>query len=86
MNADYNTFKCVARSCTHTILAGVGLEHRWNEVFPTQTQPLVCDHFDDIGSEQIYPVGGQCSSCFDWFIRNVVREVMSARRHLLSSN
>ncbi|KAL8540876.1 hypothetical protein ACS0TY_002208 [Phlomoides rotata] len=84
VDIDYNTFKCIARTCTHTILAAVGLEHRWNEVFSIQTRLLVCDHFDDIVSEQIYPVGGQCSSCFDWFIRNVVREVMSTRRPLLS--
>ncbi|KAI3448510.1 hypothetical protein Pfo_005175 [Paulownia fortunei] len=85
LDLGYITFKYIARTSTHTILAAVGLEHRWNEVYPVRTRPLICDHFDGFASRRTYPVAGQCSSCFDWFVRNVVREIMSTRAPLLST-
>ncbi|KAK4424553.1 Lysine-specific demethylase rbr-2 [Sesamum alatum] len=81
----YVTFKHIARTSTHTILAAFGLEHRWNEVHPVRTRPLICYHFDRSSSRQMHPIAGQCSSCFDWFVRNVVMEIMSTRVPLLSS-
>ncbi|KAL3632728.1 hypothetical protein CASFOL_025712 [Castilleja foliolosa] len=77
LDLGYNNFKYIARTSTHTILAAVGLEHRWNEVYPVQTRPLTCNHFDS--RQQTYPVKVQCSSCFDRFVKNVVREIMSAQ-------
>ncbi|KAK4406741.1 hypothetical protein Sango_0680600 [Sesamum angolense] len=82
----YVTFKHIARTSTHTILAAFGLEHRWNEVHPVQTRPLICDHFDRSSNRQMRPIAGQCSSCFDRFVRNVVMEIMSTRVPLLSSD
>ncbi|KAL3632734.1 hypothetical protein CASFOL_025718 [Castilleja foliolosa] len=67
LDLGYNNFKYIARTSTHTILAAVGLEHRWNEVYPVQTRPLTCNHFDS--RQQTYPVKVQCSSCFDRFVR-----------------
>ncbi|XP_073312649.1 uncharacterized protein [Primulina huaijiensis] len=72
----YRSFKDIARTSTHTILAAVGLEHRQNEVYPVRTRPLSCDHFE---SRHTCPIKGQCCSCFDWFVRNVVREIMYTR-------
>ncbi|KAK6121084.1 hypothetical protein DH2020_045177 [Rehmannia glutinosa] len=46
LDLGYNTFKDIARTSTHTILAAVGIEHRWNEVYPVRTRPLMCNHFD----------------------------------------
>ncbi|KAL3632732.1 hypothetical protein CASFOL_025716 [Castilleja foliolosa] len=77
LDLGYNNFKYIARTSTHTILAAVGLEHRWNEVYPVQTRPLTCNHFDS--RQQTYPVKAQCSSCFDRFVKNVVKEIMSAQ-------
>ncbi|KAL0454663.1 UNVERIFIED_CONTAM: hypothetical protein Slati_0805500 [Sesamum latifolium] len=82
----YVTFKHIARTSTHAILAAFGLEHRWNEVHPIQTRPLICDHFDRSSSRQMRPIAGQCSSCFDRFVKNVVMEIMSTRVPLLSSD
>lgn len=73
VDAGYITFKKVARRSTHTILAAFGVEHRQNEVNRVQTRPLVCNHLDT----HKWGVAGQCSSCLDWFIRSVVREIMS---------
>ncbi|XP_073307021.1 uncharacterized protein [Primulina huaijiensis] len=67
MEIGYRTFKDDARTSTHTILAAVGFEHRQNEVYPVHTQPLSCDHFE---SGHTCPIPGQCTSCFDWFVRN----------------
>lgn len=73
VNAGYVTFKKVARRCTHTILGAFGVEHRRNEVNRVRTRPLVCNHVET----QKWAVAGQCCSCLDWFIRSVVREIMS---------
>lgn len=72
----YRSFKDIARTSTHTILAAVGLEHRQSEIYPVRTQPLSCDHFE---SRHTSPIQGQCCSCFDLFVRNVVREIRYTR-------
>ncbi|KAL6557966.1 hypothetical protein OROMI_018316 [Orobanche minor] len=72
----YNNFKYIARTSTHTILAAVGLEHRWSEVYPVRVQPLTCTHIGSLPSRETYPVKGQCSSCFNLFVGNVVKEIM----------
>ncbi|KAH6826471.1 hypothetical protein C2S53_014325 [Perilla frutescens var. hirtella] len=68
----YVSFKKIARGSTHTILAAYRVEHRQNEVYRVETRPLPCRHLHSVAS----PVAAQCSSCLDWFIRNVVKEIM----------
>ncbi|KAL3843525.1 hypothetical protein ACJIZ3_000928 [Penstemon smallii] len=75
----YSTFKNIARASTHTVLAAFRLEHRSNEVYPLRTRPLFCDHVERLANRQTYIVEGQCSSCFDWYTRNVVKEILQAR-------
>ncbi|KAL3538238.1 hypothetical protein ACH5RR_001604 [Cinchona calisaya] len=85
LELDYSTFKDIARSSTHTILAACGLEHRWNEVYPVQA-PLICSHIERKAGGQFSPFKDQCSSCFDLFVRNVVKEIMSSRVALSSKD
>lgn len=74
----YSTFKDIARSSTHTVLAACGLEHRQNEVYPVHN-PLNCNHLERAAVMQKSLMKGQCSSCFDLFVRNVVREILRTR-------
>ncbi|XP_071932439.1 uncharacterized protein [Coffea arabica] len=83
LELDYSTFKDVARSSTHTILAACGLEHRLNEVYPMQAL-LICSHAEQKAGGQSSPSKDHCSSCFDLLVRNVVRERMSTRVALSS--
>ncbi|CAA3007028.1 Hypothetical predicted protein [Olea europaea subsp. europaea] len=72
----YSNFKDIAWSSTHTILAACGLEHGPEEVCPVNN-PLYCNHFENATIMQRSLMKGQCSSCFDLFVRNVVREIMT---------
>ncbi|XP_059648454.1 uncharacterized protein LOC132294563 isoform X2 [Cornus florida] len=74
----YSTFKDIARSSTHTILAACGLDHRGSEVYPVQPPPI-CNHVEQTTVGQMSPTKGHCSSCFDSFARDVVRVIMNSR-------
>uniref|UniRef100_A0A5B7AI60 PHD and RING finger domain-containing protein 1 n=1 Tax=Davidia involucrata TaxID=16924 RepID=A0A5B7AI60_DAVIN len=74
----YSTFKDIARSSTHTILAACGLEHLGSEVYPVQP-PLICNHVEQMAVGQTSLMKGHCLSCFDLFVRDVVREIMKTR-------
>ncbi|OAY43985.1 uncharacterized protein LOC110621394 [Manihot esculenta] len=74
----HDTFKEIARSSTHTILAGCGLEHKRSEV---QFMPLpsICTHVERVAAGQTSIMKGLCSSCFDSFVRDVVKRIMDTR-------
>ncbi|KAJ6876444.1 hypothetical protein NC651_029435 [Populus alba x Populus x berolinensis] len=48
---DHDTFKDIARSSTHTILAACGLEHKRSEVH-TVPLPSTCTHIDRVDAGQ----------------------------------
>ncbi|GAB2277390.1 hypothetical protein Dimus_012094 [Dionaea muscipula] len=74
----YNTFEEIAESSKQTILAACGLEQRRNVVY--QVQPPACSHREGLlANRQTSLIGGCCSSCFDSFVRCVVRTVMEIR-------
>ncbi|KAJ6876443.1 hypothetical protein NC651_029435 [Populus alba x Populus x berolinensis] len=75
---DHDTFKDIARSSTHTILAACGLEHKRSEVH-TVPLPSTCTHIDRVDAGQTSVMRGCCSSCFDSFVRNVVKRIMDTR-------
>ncbi|CAK7340593.1 unnamed protein product [Dovyalis caffra] len=75
---DHDTFKDIARSSTHTILAACGLEHKRSEVH-TVPQPSTCIHIDRVVAGQTSVMKGCCSSCFDSFVRDVVKRIMDTR-------
>ncbi|KAF9681527.1 hypothetical protein SADUNF_Sadunf05G0010900 [Salix dunnii] len=75
---DYDTFKDISRSSTHTILAACGLEHKRSEVH-TVPPPSTCIHIDRVVAGQGSPMKGCCSSCFDSFARDVVKRIMEKR-------
>ncbi|CAK8544569.1 unnamed protein product [Lathyrus sativus] len=75
---DYSTFKDIARSSTHTILAACGLEHKTSEVC-TAPPPSVCPHVELIAGGQTSMIKGCCSSCFDSFVGNVVKRILDTR-------
>ncbi|KAJ6775403.1 F18C1.6 PROTEIN [Salix purpurea] len=75
---DHDTFKDISRSSTHTILAACGLEHKRSEVH-TVPPPSTCIHIDRVIAGQRSPMKGCCSSCFDSFVRDVVKRIMDKR-------
>ncbi|KAJ6928641.1 hypothetical protein NC652_012703 [Populus alba x Populus x berolinensis] len=75
---DHDTFKDISRSSTHTILAACGLEHKRSEVH-TVPPPSTCIHMDRVVAGQTSPMKGCCSSCFDSFVRDVVKRIMDKR-------
>ncbi|KAM7478417.1 hypothetical protein LguiA_026630 [Lonicera macranthoides] len=74
----YNTFKDVARSSTHTVLAACGLEHRANEVYPVQP-PSLCNHVEQLAGARASLMKDFCSDCFNSFVGYVVETIVSAR-------
>ncbi|XP_061371941.1 uncharacterized protein LOC133314476 [Gastrolobium bilobum] len=74
----YTTFKDIARSSTHTILAACGLEHKKSEVC-TVPPPSVCPHTELMASGQTSLIKGCCSSCFDSFVGDVVKRILDTR-------
>ncbi|KAF9669871.1 hypothetical protein SADUNF_Sadunf13G0009600 [Salix dunnii] len=75
---DHDTLKDIARSSTHTILAACGLEHKRSEVH-TVPLPSTCTHIDRVVAGQTSVMRGCCSSCFDSFVRDVVKRIMDTR-------
>ncbi|KAJ9180310.1 hypothetical protein P3X46_008574 [Hevea brasiliensis] len=73
-----DTFKEIARSSTHTILAGCGLEHKRSEV-QFMPPPSICTHGERMAAGQTSMMKGFCSSCFDSFVRDVVKRIMDTR-------
>jgi len=74
-----NTFKDIARSSTHTILAACGLEHTRSEVYYSIPPPSVCSHIELMTGGQTSLMKGCCSSCFDSFVGDVVKKIMDAK-------
>ncbi|CAL5194799.1 unnamed protein product [Lathyrus oleraceus] len=75
---DYSTFKDIARSSTHTILAACGLEHKTSEVC-SAPPPSVCPHVELIAGGHTSMMKGCCSSCFDSFVGDVVKRILDTR-------
>lgn len=78
IDSGYSTFKDIARSSTHTILAACGLEHNTSEVC-TVPPPSVCPHIELIAGGQMSMIKGCCSSCFDSFVGDVVKSILDTR-------
>ncbi|KAK7284406.1 hypothetical protein RJT34_19152 [Clitoria ternatea] len=74
----YSTFKDIARSSTHTVLAACDLEHNKSEVCSVP-RPPACPHFELMAGGQMSLINGCCSSCFDSFVGDVVRRVLDTR-------
>ncbi|XP_050223291.1 uncharacterized protein LOC126673255 [Mercurialis annua] len=72
------TSKDILRSSTHTILAACGLEHKRSEVHSIPP-PSICMHGDRLIAGQTSILKGLCSSCFDSFVRDVVKTIMDTR-------
>ncbi|KAH9689584.1 F18C1.6 protein [Citrus sinensis] len=75
---DPSTFKDIAGSSTHTILAACGLEHSRSEVHIVPP-PSICSHVERVSSGQTSLMKSHCSSCFDSFIKEVVKRIMDTR-------
>ena len=74
----HSTFKEIARSSTHTILAACGLEHKKSEVCAVPP-PDVCAHIELMAGGQTSLIKGCCSSCFDSFVRDVVKRILDTK-------
>ncbi|GLT90184.1 hypothetical protein SLE2022_081300 [Rubroshorea leprosula] len=70
-----SNFKDIARHSTQTILAACGLEHMRNEVHSVPP-PSVCPHVERLEAGQRSLMKGCCSTCFDSFVKDVVKRVM----------
>ncbi|KAK7392062.1 hypothetical protein VNO78_20489 [Psophocarpus tetragonolobus] len=73
-----STFKDIARSCMHTILAACDLEHKKSEVC-TVPPPTACPHMELMAGGQTSLIKGCCSSCFDSFVGDVVKRILDTR-------
>lgn len=79
-DADHDIFKDIARKSTHTILAACGLEHWISEVYSLQQQPPPnCSHVERMIDRQTTLMKGYCSSCFESFVRHVVKTILNGR-------
>lgn len=78
-DSGHSTFKDIARSSTHTILAACGLEHRTSDVYYPVAPPSACSHIELMVGGQTSLMKGCCSSCFDSFVGDVVKRVMDTR-------
>ncbi|KAF2307289.1 hypothetical protein GH714_026124 [Hevea brasiliensis] len=74
----HENFKDIARSSTHTILAACGLEHKRSEV-QFVPPPPICNHGGRVAAGQTSIMKGFCASCFDCFVRDVVKRIMDTR-------
>ncbi|GAB4835766.1 hypothetical protein Ancab_000676 [Ancistrocladus abbreviatus] len=71
------TFMDIANSSTQAILAACGIEHRRSEVY--EVQPPICVHIEGSAEGQMRFMKGCCQSCFDSFVKDVVRKIMDIR-------
>ncbi|XP_027937295.1 uncharacterized protein LOC114191996 isoform X3 [Vigna unguiculata] len=74
----HSTFKDVARSSMHTILAACDLEHKNSEVCNVPP-PSACPHMELMAGGPTSLIKGCCSSCFDSFVGDVVKRVLDTR-------
>ena len=79
LGAGHSTFKAVARSSTHTILAAYGLEHRRSEVHHSVPTPPICLHIERIADGQMSLMKSSCSCCFESYSRDVVRRILNTK-------
>ncbi|KAG7969324.1 hypothetical protein I3843_07G025900 [Carya illinoinensis] len=75
----HSTFKDIARSSTHTIVAACGIEHRRSEVHCPVPPPSVCSHIELMAGGQTSLMKGCCSSCFESFVGDVVKRIMDTK-------
>ncbi|KAE8675425.1 Detected protein of confused Function [Hibiscus syriacus] len=78
IDLDNGTLKDITTSSMHTLLAACGLEHRSSEV---QIVPpsSICVHIERVAAGQASLMKGCCLTCFDSFVKDVVKRIMDAR-------
>ncbi|KAF5739895.1 RING/U-box protein putative isoform 2 [Tripterygium wilfordii] len=79
VDLDNGTYKEIARSSTHTILAACGLDHKKREVHALPAPPNCTHDADRAADGQTSLMEGCCSSCFDSFVRYVVKSILDTR-------
>ncbi|PON67023.1 Zinc finger, PHD-finger [Parasponia andersonii] len=77
-NLAQGTFKDIARSSTHTILAACELEHKSNEVAAVPPPPI-CGHIELVAGGKASLMRGCCSTCFDSFVVDVVKKILDTK-------
>ncbi|XP_047320070.1 uncharacterized protein LOC124924066 [Impatiens glandulifera] len=75
----HDSLEDISRSSTHTILAVCGLEHLDIEVCPVRVAPSTCNHVKTKEDDWKNLLKGICQSCFDSFVKDVVREIMNKK-------
>ncbi|PPD79533.1 hypothetical protein GOBAR_DD23535 [Gossypium barbadense] len=78
IDLDNGTFKDIATSAMHTLLAACGLEHMRSEVHVVPP-PSNCTHIERVATEQASLMKGCCLTCFDSFVKDVVKRIMDTR-------
>ncbi|KAK8633579.1 hypothetical protein V6N13_014423 [Hibiscus sabdariffa] len=78
IDLDNGTLKDIATSSMHTLLAACGLEHRRSEVqiVPPSSN---CVHIERVAAGQASLMKGCCLTCFDSFVKDVVKRIMDTR-------
>ncbi|KAK8531629.1 hypothetical protein V6N12_053096 [Hibiscus sabdariffa] len=75
---NFSMAKDITTSATHTILAACGLEHRRSEAHIVPP-PSNCTHIQRAAAEHASLMKGCCSTCFDSFVKDVVKRIMDTR-------
>ncbi|GMJ11176.1 hypothetical protein like AT3G05670 [Hibiscus trionum] len=75
---DNGTFTDIATSSMHTVLAACGLEHRRSEAH-TVPPPSNCTHIERVAAGHASLMKGCCPTCFDSFVKDVVKRIMDTR-------
>ncbi|XP_022742255.1 tyrosine-protein kinase BAZ1B-like [Durio zibethinus] len=78
IDLDNGTFKDIATSSMHTLLAACGLEHRRSEVHLVPA-PSNCAHIERVAAGHVSLLKGCCLTCFDSFVKDVVKRIMDTR-------
>ncbi|TYG47279.1 hypothetical protein ES288_D11G325500v1 [Gossypium darwinii] len=78
IDLDNGTFKDIATSSMHTLLAACGLEHRRSEVHIVPPSSN-CVHVERVAAGQASLMKGCCLTCFDSFVKDVVKRIMDTR-------
>ncbi|OMO95456.1 Zinc finger, RING-type [Corchorus capsularis] len=72
---DNGSYKDIATRSIHTVLAACGLEHRRSED-PIVSPPSNCTHMERLAAGQMSLLKGCCLTCFDSFVKYVVKKIM----------
>lgn len=74
MSLGHDAYAEISRRSVDTVMAACGLEPRRSDVYEAQVP--ICLHVERSGYAESCPMSGCCSTCFQNFVKDVVRRIM----------